>query len=128
MTNTVPAAAFENIQISVKPDPEKEGQYIVVAYPADPTLTKPNTIVNYQIIDTDGDDITFTGMTVKPHHNGQLSPATVSVDGKMLTFSDINTVKMTLNINLKFINHDKGGLEFAHDPQVQNDPQKPPMC
>lgn len=123
MTTTVPPAAFENIQISVKPDPEKPGHYIVVADPVDPTLTQNNTILNYQIIDTDGHDIVFAGMKVKPHYNGQLSPATVSVDGKMLTFSDINTVKMTLNINLKFVDHDKGGLEFSHDPQVQNDPQ-----
>jgi hypothetical protein len=123
MTTSVPPATFENIQISVTPNPEKEGEYIVIAVPADPTLTQPNTVVNYQIVDTGGRDIVFTGMSVKPHHNGQLSPATVSVDGKMLTFSDINTVKMTLNINLKFKDHDKEGLAFSHDPQVQNDPQ-----
>lgn len=123
MTTIVPATAFQNIQVSVKPNPAKPGHYIVHSEPADPVITQTDTIVNYQIIDTDGYPIVFTGMGVKPHDNGQLSDATVSVDGKLLTFSDINTLKMTLNINLKF--KDQDGVEFAHDPQVQNDPQKP---
>ncbi|RFP21554.1 hypothetical protein D0T25_09845 [Duganella sp. BJB488] len=60
-------------------------------------------------------------MSVKPKDNGQLSEASVSVDGKLLTFSDANTVKMSLAINLKFKDGDM--VEFSHDPQIQNNPE-----
>lgn len=121
MTKLVPPPSFKNIQVSVKPNPDKPGKYDVLTIPPAPQITDADTIINYQIVDTDGYPIVFTGMNVKPHDNDQLSNATVSIDGKMLTFSDMNSVKMTLNINLKF--KDQDGVEFAHDPQIQNEPQ-----
>ena len=120
MTKLVPPVTFQNVLVWVKPDPEKRNKYIVRTEPEVPVITQQDTIVNYQIVDTDGLPIVFTGMTVKPKHNGQLSPATVSVDGRQLTFSDINTVKMTLNIRLLFDREDEGA--FSHDPQMENDP------
>ena len=121
MTQLVPPVTLQNILVWVKPNTEKEGKYIVVTEPASPVITSEDTIINYQIVDTAGLPIVFTGMTVKPKDNGQLSEAIVSVDGKLLTFSDINTVKMTIDIKLHF--EEKGKTEFSHDPQVENDPQ-----
>lgn len=121
MTNLVPPASFQNIQVWVKPRPNHPGKYDVVTEPSDPTITQQDTIINYQIVDTDGLPIVFTKMTVKPKDNGQLSEETISLDKKFLAFIDANTVKMTLNITLHFA--DDQGIEFSHDPQVQNDPE-----
>lgn len=125
MSNSVSPAVFQNIAVSVKPDEKNPGQYITTTEPVDPVLIEPNVILNYQIVNSYGFDIVFTGASVKPRYNRQLSKPTVSADGKMLTFSDINTEKMTLNITLEFEGPD--GV-FLHDPQVQNDPKKPPSC
>ncbi len=119
MSDTFSATAFIDILVSVKPG-DRPGKYIVHTEPPAPLVTESDTVINYQIIDTDGYDIVFTGMAVKPENNNQLSTASVSVSGKLLTFSDANSEKLTLAINLKF--KDKDGLEFSHDPQIQNDP------
>ncbi len=120
MSESVSVTAFIDILVSVKPG-EKPGKYIVHTEPAAPLVTETDTVINYQIFDTGGYDIVFTGMSVKPEDNNQLSKASVSVSGKLLTFSDANTEKLTMAINLKF--KDKLGLEFSHDPQIQNDPR-----
>jgi len=120
MTKLVPPVTFQNILVSVKPNPNKQGKYIVATVPEVPVITQQDTIVNYQIVDTASLPIVFTGMTVTPKNNEQLSSATVSVDGRQLTFSDINTVKMMLNIRLHFNREDEGA--FSHDPQMENDP------
>lgn len=121
MTTLIASAPFINILVKVKPG-STPGTYKVETAPAVPCLTQPDTIVNYQIFDSGDKNILFTGMTVTPRDNGQLSPASVSVSGKQLTFSDANTVKMTMNITLNF--KDEDGLEFSHDPQVENEPQQ----
>jgi hypothetical protein len=121
--STFPAStSFVNILVSVKPSTTEPGTYEVVTAPAVPVITETDTVINYQIFDTDGHDIVFTGMCVKPETNHQLSPASVSVSGKLLTFSDANTEPMTLNINLKFKDKSKPDVEFMHDPQISNTP------
>ena len=121
--STFPAStSFVNILVSVKPSVTKPGTYDVVTAPAVPVITETDTVINYQIFDTGGSDIVFTGMCVKPEINDQLSPASVSVSGKLLTFSDANTKAMTLKINLKFKDNSKPELEFTHDPQISNTP------
>ena len=121
--STFPATtSFVNILVSVKPSTTKPGSYDVVTAPAAPVITEVDTVINYQIFDTSGYDIVFTGMTVKPAINDQLSKASVSVSGKLLTFSDANTEPMILNITLKFQDNDKEGIEFSHDPQISNHP------
>jgi len=122
MSKLVPPITLVNIQVWVKPRLGVPGKYDVVTEPVDPVITNEDTIINYQIVDTDGYPIIFKGMTVKPKENGQLSKETISLDGKLLTFIDANTVKMTLNITLHF--EDKDGIAFSHDPQVQNDPER----
>lgn len=121
MTKLVPPTTLQNILVSVKPREGKPGKYDVATVPEVPVITQQDTLINYQIVDTDGLPIVFTGMTVKPKDNDQLSEETISLDKKMLAFFDANTTKMTLNITLHF--KDNAGVEFAHDPQVDNDPE-----
>jgi hypothetical protein len=121
MSKLIASTPFINVLVKVKPG-LKPGQYKVETAPAVPWVTQPDTIINYQIFNSGEQNIVFTGMTVLPADNSQLSPASVSVSGKQLTFSDANTAKITLNITLNF--KDEAGIEFMHDPQVENEPQQ----
>lgn len=112
---------FINVMVKVTPG-STPGAYKVETAPEVPFVTQADTVINYQLFDSGSKDIVFTGMTVIPEENDQLSPASVSVSGKQLTFSDANTSNVTLNITLDF--KDDDGVEFKHDPQVQNDPQQ----
>lgn len=120
MTPITAPTQFINVLVKVKPGMNK-GEYIFETAPAIPYVTLADTVINYQIFDTSGYDIAFTGMTVTPD-NDQLSTASLSKSRKLLTFSDANTKKITLNINLNFT--DAEGSIFSHDPQVQNEPSQ----
>ncbi|OEZ60417.1 hypothetical protein DUGA6_31470 [Duganella sp. HH105] len=89
--------------------------------PAVLRVSQPDTIINYQIFDSGSDNIVFTGMTVIPEENDQFSEESISISGKQLTFSDANTSKMKLNVTLHF--KDDDGVEFMHDPEVENEPE-----
>ncbi|MES2163971.1 MAG: hypothetical protein V4476_22660 [Pseudomonadota bacterium] len=122
MSKLIPSTPFINILVKVKPG-TTPNTYIVETAPAAPSITQPDTVINYQIFDSGKNNIVFNsecGMTVIPPNNGQLSAPSVSISGKQLTFTDANTVKMTLNITLNF--QDENGVQFMHDPEVQNDP------
>ena len=114
--------SFVNILVFVKPDETAPGGYKVITSPAAPLITEVDTVINYQIFDSDGYNIVFTGMTVSPEINNQLSEESVSVSGKLLTFSDANTEKVDLNITLQFQDKDNPKLVFSHDPQIINHP------
>lgn len=120
MSNLVPSTQFINVLVKVRPGKTKD-DFKVETFPAVPWITAKDTIINYQIFDSGDQDIIFTGMTVVPEHNDQLSEESVSISGKQLTFIDANTSKITLNITLHF--KDENGVEFAHDPEVQNSPE-----
>lgn len=125
MTKLVPPTSFQNVLVWVKPVENPAGEnkkYNVVTEPPILIVKDQDTLINYQIVDTEGYPIVFTHMTVKPANNDQLSEETVSVDKKMLAFFDANTSKMTLNITLHFKDQNKD-IDFSHDPQVENDPQ-----
>lgn len=120
MSKLIPSTPFINVLVKVRAS-DSPGAYKVETFPSTPWVTTPDTIINYQIFDTGGKDIVFTGMTVTPEDNNQLSEESVSISGKQLTFSDANTSKMTLNITLHF--KDEDNVEFSHDPEVQNSPE-----
>ena len=119
MSKLIASTPFINILVKVK-ETATAGTYKVETAPAIPCITQPDTVINYQIFDSGSKNIRFTGMTASPPDNGQLSPASVSLSGKQLTFIDANTSKITLNITLNFI--DEAGVLFMHDPEVQNEP------
>lgn len=120
MSKLIASTPFINILVKVRPG-SQAGTYKVDTAPAILRVTQPDTVINYQIYDDGGKNIIFTGMTVTPADNDQLSNASVSKSGKQLTLSDANTSKVTLNITLNF--KDESGIQFAHDPEVENEPE-----
>lgn len=119
MSKLISSTQFINVMVKVKAGAQP-GQYIVQSSPAAPCATQPDTVINYQIYDCGDHDIVFTGMTPTP--NDQLSAASVSISGKLLTFSDANNKKTTVAFTLQF--KDKDGVTFMHDPQIINEPQQ----
>jgi hypothetical protein len=118
MSKIKASTQFINVMVKVVPG-TKPGQFDVHTAPETPWVTQPDTIINYQIYNTDHNKIVFTGMTAAP--NDQLSAAVVSVSGKQLTFSDANTSAESISFTLQF--KDENGVAFSHDPQVQNEPR-----
>lgn len=123
MSKLIAPNQFINVLVKVIPG-KNPGEYLVHTAPEIPYVTQPDTILNYQIYDCGDKNIVFTGMSVTPVDNKQLSQASVSVSGKTLTFSDANTnpAKMILNITLQF--KDEDGIQFSHDPEVVNEVQR----
>ncbi|WP_139260663.1 hypothetical protein [Duganella sacchari] len=124
MSKLVASTPFINVSIKIRPD-HITGSYKVETAPAILRVTQPDTIINYQIVDSGEQNIVFNKnnpMTVTPSDNNQLSLPSVGITGKLLTFSDANSVAMTLKILLHFV--DEKGVEFKHDPEVSNDPQR----
>jgi hypothetical protein len=121
MTNPNPVAEtdFVNVLVSVT---YQDGKYAVTCSPESVLIREPDTVINYQLVATDKRPIRLVGM--KPEHDRykELSGYIVSVSGKLLTFSDANTHKGSINITLEF--EDEGNHRFFHDPQVLNDPPR----
>jgi hypothetical protein len=122
MSKLVASTPFINVSISVRFD-EKTGQYKTETAPTILRISEVDTVINYQIVDSGKSNIVFNPknpMTVLPENNGQLSAPSVGISGKLLTFNDANSVPMTLKILLNFV--DEKGVEFSHDPEVENAP------
>lgn len=121
-TLPIPASAFINIQVTVlqKQSGTSSPSYDVSCNPESITVTAHDTVLNYQLVEPTPQEIVFSGVDTKPDHNHQLSAASISVSGKLLTLSDANTRDQTLDLTLKF--HDKHGNKISFDPQVINRP------
>ncbi|MRW83985.1 hypothetical protein GJ698_07725 [Pseudoduganella sp. FT26W] len=120
MSKLIASTPFINVSIKINPE-----TYKVESAPAILVVTQPDTVINYQIVESGGKNIVFNPknpMTATPENNDQLSAPAVGVSGKILTINNANTSKMTLNINLNFV--DENGVGFSHDPEVDNDPQR----
>jgi hypothetical protein len=122
MSTYPPTTGFVNILVFVKPSVIPEKKFDVTTVPTTPIVTEKDTVINYQIFDSSGLDIVFTGMTVLPLGSDQVSNATVSLSGKTLTFSDANTKRVDLSITLQFLNKSVLDGKFEHDPQITNNP------
>lgn len=123
MTKLVASTPFINVSIKVRPG-DTPHTYKVETAPKKICVIQPDTVINYQIVDTGEHKITFNQknpMTVIPANNNQLSSASASISGQNLTFNDANSSKMDLAITLNFV--DESGTEFSHDPEVENDPE-----
>lgn len=98
-----------------------DGLYNITTLPETVAVNRPNTIVNFQLIPPTPDEFVFTGIDRKPSVGvRQLSNASVSLDGKMLTFSDENSDKESVGVTLLF---SSGQGSIMHDPQIQNTPE-----
>jgi hypothetical protein len=122
MSTYPPTTNFVNILVFVKPSIIPTKKFDVTTVPATPIVTEKDTVINYQIFDSSGLDIVFTGMTVLPLGSDQVSQATISLSGKTLTFSDANTKRVDLDVTLQFLNKSVKDGEFEHDPQITNNP------
>lgn len=119
MTTAISVTPFINVMLWVKLT--DEGTYDVRYEPVAPLIVQPDTVINYQIVETYGQDIVFSGVEVTPPDLDQISSA-VSCSGKLLTVNDANTYKGWLSLNLEFTDKTRQ-VKFNHDPQVRNDPQ-----
>jgi hypothetical protein len=86
--------AFQNVEVVVAaytdPSTGKQGYRLVSATPQPVVITKPNTIVNFELVAPSPAEARFTGMSISPE-NSQFSKPTISTDGKNMTVSDVNT-------------------------------------
>lgn len=121
MTTATAITPFINVLVWVRRKDSGDG-YTVRCEPVAPSIVQNDTVINYQIADTYGQDIIFSGLDVNPPDVNQISSPSISVSGKLLTVSDANTYKGWLSLYLEF--HDRSaGIKFKHDPQVRNDPE-----
>lgn len=121
MKTAYPITAFINIQVWVKKNTDQSG-YEVRCEPVVPMVVQKDTVINYQIVETYGQDIVFSGLEVTPDGLNQISLPSISLSGKQLTVSDANTQCCRLNLFLEFTDKTLGH-SFKHDPQVENDTQ-----
>lgn len=112
---------FINVMVKVRPGDEPN-TYKVHTAPEIPYVTEKDTVINYQIYDSGDHNITFKDLTVTPPDNNQLSKPSLGLSGKVITVSDANTSKIIMNVTLHF--QDGKGVEFSHDPQVVNEPER----
>lgn len=118
-TAAISVTPFINVLVWVKLL-ENGVDYHVRCEPHVPNVLQKDTVINYQIVDTYGQDIVFSGLDVTPKDLNQISIPSISTSGKLLTVSDANTYKGWLSLYLEFT--DKSlGRSFKHDPQVHNE-------
>jgi len=120
--NAPPAAEFDNVQVTAIPYTDADGKvkYKTTFNPTSVEVTTFDTVLNYQLIEPTPAGVRFSRVSVSPEHNDQLSEPSISISGKMVTFSDANTVKESLSLTFHFI--DDTGTEFDVDPEVDNFP------
>ncbi len=113
---------FENVQVIATPELDKDGKitYKTKFFPESLKVTTHDAVINYQLISPTPPEVKFTKVTVSPKHLHQLSHPSISQSGKLVTFSDANTIAEKLQLTFYFI--DKDGVEFMVDPDVDNEP------
>ncbi|MBY0239053.1 MAG: DP-EP family protein [Burkholderiaceae bacterium] len=120
--STTPTS-FINVQVISVPVADAaphEKKYKTTFNPKKITIHEKDTVINYQLIAPTPEGVQFKSVTIAPDHNNQFSDPSISESGKIVTFSDANTVKSDFNITLHFI--DKDNIAFSVDPEVINDP------
>ncbi|MRV74749.1 hypothetical protein GJ700_23840 [Duganella sp. FT92W] len=120
--NTTTEPEFDNVQVTAIPYVDENGKtkYRTTFNPETVTVTTHDAILNYQLVAPTPDGVKFSKVSIKPEHSDQFSEPSISVSGKMVTFSDANTVKESLALTFHFTDSD--GVEFLVDPEVDNNP------
>lgn len=120
----VAPTSFLNVQVTAIPQIDSAGKvsYQTTFNPESLTVTDPDTVINYQLIDPTPADVQFSKLSIKPDGSNQFSVPTISESGKLVTFSDANTVRAKFNITIKFTDKDK--QEFSVDPELENEPKR----
>lgn len=123
-SNRPSTPVFFNIQVVVSRNaPGVEPPYVSTSYPARITVSTPDAVIAYQLVDPTPPDIRIIGYSlVDPdRYMPQLSAPTVSLNGRLMTLVDLNSIQAQLHLNLEFA--DRDGTRIIHDPQITNDPE-----
>lgn len=115
---------FLNVQVTAIPEKTQAGEkrrYKTTFHPEKLVVTEPDTVINYQLVEPTPPDVQFRKVVIKPGREDQLSEPTISESGKLVTFSNANTRKVTFNLTLHF--KDESETEFAVDPEMENQPE-----
>ncbi len=120
----VTPTSFVNIFVIATPKKNEntgEIEYNTVFVPETINVRQSDTIINYQLIDPTPSGVRIDMVSVLPEHSSQLSIPSIGQSGKLVTFSDANTVKETFNVTLHF--SDSDGVKFKVDPEIVNEPE-----
>lgn len=118
--------AFINMTVQAEPRRDKTGNtpcggYHVTCHPAALVVSQLNSILNFQLIAPTPDGVKFASISKhKPIPVTQLSNPSISLDGKLMTLCDANTVAEPIDVTFHFTD---GPHTFTFDPQVQNEPK-----
>jgi len=115
----IPPPTFINILVKAECD---AGSGAWTAYCApDPIVVTAPSILNFQLVAAP-EHVVFKDIIDKTITRvKQLSPPTVSRDGKMLTLSNMASEWVTLDVTLHLTDKDQQDLPM--DPQIRNEPQ-----
>lgn len=117
-----PASEFHNIQVVATPTIDPASGKIAYTTTFDPpsvTITTHDAVLNYQLISPTPEGVQFKDVKVKQKVD-QLSTPSISLSGKIVTFSDENTSQEDIHVTFYF--SDKDGVEFLVDPIIENEP------
>lgn len=107
-----------------------EQEYVPKYNPEIIPVTESDTVLVFKLTKKTPDNVIITSVTPR-QPNDQLSPASISKNGKQVVMTDINTVKETINLKFEF-GSKTSGPEFTkldceeqvgdNYPEVLNEP------
>jgi hypothetical protein len=92
------------------------GRYQAICDQEGITVHDKNIQINYVLSPATPNGIVFSGFTASP--TGQLTPPSISPDGRSMTTNDLDTRAGVIKVNLEF----RDNSVFVLDPEVTNDP------
>jgi len=101
--------------LNVGPDGSPNPSY----NPPDLTVTEANTTVSYQLAGAPG--WIFVSGSIAPI-NGEFSLPSISADGTMLSFLDLDTPAAINTFEMSAVLRSPGGVDYPTDPQIINRP------
>lgn len=113
---------FINIQVIAIPKKDSQSGKVTYSTTFNPTsviVKEIDTVLNYQLISPTPSGVRFSKVKIN-QKTTQLSEPSISLSGKLITFSDANTTKETISLTFHFIDND--GVEFLVDPDIDNEP------
>lgn len=95
-------------------------------------VTDFDTILSFKLDQPTPDDVRVMSVKPRPEDNTQLSTPSISKNGKLVTLTDVNTVKETLNLDFEFGSTKTNAKlvmacrdeESDMYPEVDNDPPR----
>jgi|GEM_PF-1380028 hypothetical protein len=95
-----------------------EIEYIPKYHPEVISVTEPDTILSFKLHKPTPDDVIISAVARRPADNTQLSTPSISTNGKMVTLTDVNTEKQTLNLDFDFASKKGGKTTMLKEPSA----------